>query len=95
MPQRAWVVFVCVFVYQRVNLHDKMEVPREVAQNKINPHITVSMYLDVIHLELTKCKWTVDLDSIEVTYWGDLGELADCYAPVGWCGLLGALLSCW
>lgn len=28
----------------------------------------------------------VDLDSIEVTYWGDLGELADYYAPAGRCG---------
>lgn len=28
----------------------------------------------------------VELDSLDVTYWGDLGELADCYAPVGCCG---------
>lgn len=44
---------------------------------------------------MTKCEWTADLDGIEVTYWGDLGELADCYAPVGWCGESEALLSCW
>lgn len=34
----------------------------------------------------------VDLDDAEVTYWGDLSELADVYAPVGWCGSSEALL---
>lgn len=35
---------------------------------------------------VTKCEGTVDLDGIEVTYWGDLRALADYYAPVGWFG---------
>lgn len=33
--------------YVRLTLHDKMKVPRERAQNKINHHINAGMYLDV------------------------------------------------
>lgn len=35
---------------------------------------------------VAKCEWTLDLDDAEVTYWGNLSELAYVYAPVGWCG---------
>lgn len=46
------------------------------------------MYLDLEHPVKMRM---VDLDDIEVTHWGDLGELDDCSAPVGGCGSLGAL----
>lgn len=54
--------------------------------------LTLGHGLSAKAFRVAKCDWRVDLDDAEVTYWGDLSELAYVYAPVDWCGPSQALL---
>lgn len=81
-------VCACVPPHYGLDLHDNAQVPWGLKKKKTRwiTTLTLGNRLSAKAFRVAKCEWTVDLDDAEVTYWGDLSELAYVYAPVDWCG---------